>query len=336
MVFPLNPEDIWSDMENELIRTKTAEGVLERLGIWVEDVNLYLCLNANTRRRMLTFSVPVLIVPNINEIQESKGYTVEFCNSTRGNKYVDIMLTVTKFEYREIFSTLALDLMKTIEKVNKKRVAVISFVQRLNEWQQFLERKNSSVLSQEIQRGLFGELIVMKELLEENVNKNQVVDGWLGPTGANHDYSFSEVNIEVKTSLYNTTDQVKISTELQLDDTGLQNLYLYYLVLEKTPNRGITLPEVINQIRSLLHQDPTVHQQFNFKLEDFGYIDLHESIYTEQYTIRKKAIFNVEGEFPRLVPEDLRKGVLKVSYIVDLSFCTEFKVEREEVVSRLK
>ncbi|MEH7353978.1 PD-(D/E)XK motif protein [Neobacillus drentensis] len=335
-IIPTNPNEIWLDMEYEIIRTKKADGVVERLGIWVEDVNLYLCLNANTRKRILTLSVPIRIVPNINDVPESKGYIVEFCQSSRGNEYVDIMLTLTKLEYREFFSTLAIDLMKTVEKVKKKRAAVTSFVQRLNRWQQFLERKNGSELSEEKQRGLLGELIVMKELIEANVNKKHVVDAWLGPTGANHDFSFHEIDLEVKTSLYHTSEHVKISTELQLDETGLTNLYLYHLTLERTPNRGISLPEAIKLVKGLLKCFPILEQQFNFKLDDFGYSDLHEYAYAGKYTIRKESIFNVQGEFPRLKPDNLRKGILKVSYHVDLAICADFQVDKKEIVRRLK
>ncbi|WP_449623127.1 PD-(D/E)XK motif protein [Robertmurraya sp. Marseille-Q9965] len=333
---PTNPDEIWLDMENEIIRLKKADGVVERLGTWVEDINLYFCLNANTRKRILTLSVPFRIVPNINDVPESKGYTVEFCRSSRGNEYVDIMLTVTKLEYIEFFSTLAIDLMKTIEKAKKQRAAVNSFVQRLNRWQEFLERKNGSELSEEQQRGLFGELIVMKELIEGNVDKKRVVEAWLGPTGANHDYSFQEIDLEVKTSLYHISEYVKISTELQLDETGLTNLYLYHLVLEITPNRGVSLPEAIKLVSGLLNHHPILQQQLNLKLDQFGYSELHESTYTGRYTIRKESIFNVQGEFPRLKPENLRKGIFKVSYNADLALCSDFQVDKMEVVYRLK
>ncbi|MGG3891116.1 PD-(D/E)XK motif protein [Metabacillus fastidiosus] len=330
-----NPNDIWLEMESEIIRLKKADGVVERLRVWVDDVYIYLGLNANTRKRMLTVSVPLQFVPNLQDIPDSKGYTVEFCKSSRGAEYIDITLTVMKFEYMDFFATLAMDLMRSLEKLNNKRFAVKTLIHRLTRWQQFLERENSSELSEEKQRGLLGELYVIKKKVESGINKKQVAVAWVGPTGANRDFSYKDVEVEVKTSLYRANEKMKIASELQLDESGLNHLYVYHLTIEKTPSRGWTLPKLVNRVRDLFESEPLFQQQINDKLEEMNYYDMYELSYDTQYTIRKESVFDVMGEFPRVLPSELKKGVSGCSYNVDLSECEEYIVDVNEMLGNL-
>ncbi|GEN46738.1 PD-(D/E)XK motif protein [Alkalibacillus haloalkaliphilus] len=326
------PKNLWLEMESEIARSKKKDGVVERLQVWAGEVCMYIGLHANTRKRMLTVSIPVQMAPNPHDIPETKGYNVELYKSIRGDSYIDITLTVTKKEYMEFFETLTMDLIRRMDKITDEVIAVRTFIKRLTKWQQFLARKVSLKLTEEQQRGLLAELYLIKLKVNAGIDKALVINGWIGPEGANRDFSYNRLEVEVKTSLYRANEKVKIANEFQLDENRLNHLYMYHLSLEKTPNCGVTLPSLVNEVKDLFQTDPFIYQRFNDKLDEWNYDDLHDLSYDTSYEIRKESVFEVKGRFPRILPSEMRQGVSGVSYSINLVDCEDYLVNKNEML----
>ena len=108
----------------------------------------------------------------------------------------------------------------------------------------------------------------------------------------------------------------------------LVKLYLYNLVVEIVPIDGKNLPELINELRDSLSQDPNALNLFENKLIYYGYFDIDVNAYKERrYQICKENYYLVQGEFPRIKKDVLLLGVSDVRYTITLAVPTENIVE---------
>ena len=73
--------------------------------------------------------------------------------------------------------------------------------------------------------GLYGELTLLKELLEVSDDFKSTLEGWRRPALSTHDFDFGEIGYEVKTTGF-STNTVKIQSENQLEKFNHDKLFL--------------------------------------------------------------------------------------------------------------
>jgi Putative PD-(D/E)XK family member, (DUF4420) len=95
--------------------------------------------------------------------------------------------------------------------------------------------------------GLFGELIVLDELIKF-VPPDVAIDSWRGPDGGEHDFSLSEITLEVKTTLSESRKH-RISSLRQLEPVNQLPLELVSIRLTEAPGAGLSLHELIASVR---------------------------------------------------------------------------------------
>ena len=79
-----------------------------------------------------------------------------------------------------------------------------------------------------MQQGLYGELYLLDKLI--TLKGEKAVECWTGCNSETHDFYCGIDAVEVKSSSVKGPNKVNISSEYQLDDTGvLGRLYLLYL-----------------------------------------------------------------------------------------------------------
>ncbi|MEP6664151.1 MAG: PD-(D/E)XK motif protein, partial [Verrucomicrobiota bacterium] len=99
---------------------------------------------------------------------------------------------------------------------------------------------------------------------------------------------------------------------------------------------GATLPDLIAVLRVVLATDTSAIQNFDDRLLDVGYLDVHASRYeVRRYTVRREWTFRVTGKFPRIVESQLPEGVGEVSYALSLAACAPFAIETAKAISEL-
>ena len=153
-----------------------------------------------------------------------------------------------------------------------------SFDRTMVEWRSFFDRWGSP-LSPEEQRGLFGELVVLENLLKNGNAKT--VEGWLGPSGSLHDFETDDWHIEVKTSL-KVNPTASIHPLSQLDPIEIP----FHLVIVKIrKGGGATLPNKIQELRNHHHilGSPSASSHFEKMLEEIGYDTSDDHHYTTEY-----------------------------------------------------
>lgn len=207
-----------------------------------------------------------------------------------------------------------------------------SLYEVLDRWHNFFKKKWEAKLSEEEEAGLFGELYYINKWLEYFPTAPPlIINDWKGPLRFRIDFVRKKSGIEIKTLSPKIRDEVKISSEKQLElNPVINELFLYVLKIEKNDTVGSTLENIAKSIEEkLIKKAPSLAVKFretlllnNIKVEEYNsnYFFIHEEI---AYEVRKN--------FPRIESQQLPRGVSRISYSLDLSHCEEFIVDVEDV-----
>jgi len=235
----------------------------------------------------------------------------------------------------ELFETLCRDVMAAGEPAETEAEALERAIGRTFRWHYLLRGGKLDVLSEEAQKGLIGEIEVLKLLMTE-IGPKAALIAWTGPSGAPKDFELKADCIEVKARRGASQPFITISSEHQLADVPNRRLWLGVLAVDKVqPPHGKTLTEYVSEVRDNLQQaDPALIQDWDLRLAEAGYDALDD--YSAWRWIVSSPEFHVVSEhFPRIVaPVPL--GVSGVTYAIALSACSPFHTEWNVVRSLIK
>jgi len=244
-----------------------------------------------------------------------------------------IRLFLINLEYKSIFINVCTDLVKSLNKLHtaeKRKKEIETFLWR---WSRFFERYGNGGLTPEKQQGLLGELWWLQCLINFNIDKYSAVSAWKGCSRDYYDFELEGNIVEVKTTKTKEPRKVVINNENQLDDQDGESLHLFVLTLRKLNDGGVSLPGLVNQIRTSLVGYETAESAFEHSLIDAGYLDMHASDYSIEYIVKKEELFVVKHGFPRLVQIPSGLGDLKYSLMV--SACKNFEIDRDIYLKEL-
>lgn len=246
-----------------------------------------------------------------------------------------VVVTLTELSLLDEFCLVLDQLVRGLQVICTADDAVRLLAARLRAWL-LLFSPDTGRMSDERQRGLFGELTVLETLANRKPGWIEVLRAWTGPDRRDRDFNFTRLLIEVKTNIAGGRDRIQVTNEHQLDGhNGVPPLLLWVLTLAQD-EKGVTLPARVKGIRTILEADPTCLVLFEEKIEAAGYSDLQfEPDHSEPYRVVTQRIYHVLGDFPHLRPSDLRPGVLNVSYSVDLKDCVRFLNDENAVYELL-
>ena len=260
-------------------------------------------------------------IPPKAEYAEARGLTARAEMVSPGRSGVTrLTLALSDGRYRDIFHTLADDIVVKLEEATDEPEAVRLFITRLARWQAFLRRHGHRGMSLEHRRGLFGELVLMQQHLLARTDPDTTIASWKGCRGANHDFQFSSGSIEVKTTSSNTPHAFHVANIRQLDSPGEGQLFVYFVLIEETEAGDISLPELVELLRDEL--DGTARDSFEDCLIEAGYLESQRELYASpRYSLRRERFYKVDESFPRLREAQLPTGVEEVRYQVALAAC---------------
>lgn len=223
------------------------------------------------------------------------------------------------------FATVANDL---VEETRSQPASPIGAVRKtLRKWRWFWG-VDSSGLSAEAARGLFGELW----FLDRWTAFPQTLPSWLGPTGSRHDFVSRRVSVEVKTTLLRADGPVRhrVTSLDQLDDPETGDLYLFSLNVVPDANASNSLPGMVEIVRGRLRDDPDLLGLLDRRLAEAHWTPAAAERHSQAFRIRAEELYRIRPAFPRLThasfPAGLPVGVDDVTYSVDLAACGEFRV----------
>ena len=327
----MNLSTLWQSLDEDARRAQ-AGYVLRRLVTDTEHLDLRLAVIAPERTRALMIRFAEDTQDPV-EIPESTGFSLSTVTLPGGTTTLELRLRSRT--YADVFDALVRDLVEYSRGATTETDAVARVVDRLRRWQLFIARTAPDGLSRSEQVGLFGELLVLRELVVPALGILAATEAWTGPAAKNQDFQHGGVAIEVKGSAAQQPQHVRISSERQLDDVGVAELYLAHVSLDERRGSGETLPELVESVRGLCE---AAHEAalIETRLFDVGYLDEHAHRYEQTgYELRRLSTFLVASGFPRIVEGDLAAGVGDVHFSISLAACEPFGVTTEALKSAL-
>jgi hypothetical protein len=231
-----------------------------------------------------------------------------------GTSFVDV--SCRKPHLFEVFRSLVAEVLETLVTEPGRPATVAQRV--LNRWRELLDRDRPGILSDEELVGLFGELLILKQLVQRTPG---AVSIWSGPHGARFDFQRSTVCLEVKSTTSMERKIVHVHGIDQLDPGDGFDLYLAVIGLERVVDAGISVPEILGEIRQMAVDS----LELASRLASIGYSEHDEAFYRERrFSLRSTDFFYVDGSFPRIIRSsflmgDVPQQIESVRYAVDLT-----------------
>lgn len=318
----------WDDLETpwrqgEFVTQFISEGVNPRkhrvfwARSWRNKPALFLEYDATTWVHM---DLPSFKNITVRDVQERGALTVE--------------LFETSMEAQELFLKVCNDIVESLQKYpaeESRRVCIY----RLQRWSAFL-RPGRRKLSAEQQKGLIAELNFLQRDVLASQGPDAALDGWAGPDGGKRDFAYGQVLAEVKSKRDSAHHEIAISSEDQLSMSPSERLFLCVTELNSASgcHEGtFTLDDAVERVRGEF-DSPFQREVFEGKLASAGYFE--EDDYSDsRWSEGSVSYYEVRDGFPCLCSEDLRPGVSRVNYYVDLNFCGDFLVDRETIVETM-
>jgi hypothetical protein len=328
-------EALWRELELET--RPGANTWLTRYALPEASTPLLVGFETERNRRALLLPILTSEIPAKREWPYCHGLELFAC-SLDGHTHIGVRLLDAAFV--DVFVALAEDVAPRVAAAANSREAATALLARLRRWQKFLAVAAGG-LSLERQRGLFGELYAMRELLLHVANDSRVVQAWRSPHRSHQDFQFSAVSLEVKTTVSKQPIAIRVTSERQLDATGARSLFLYVLILDEreiepsSGTSGESLPELVRQLRKQLSYEAL--ETFEDRLLEYGYLEGDVPRYESRHFAKRQGrAFAVSTGFPRLTEADLPDGIGDVSYELTLAACEPFAIDFDNVLAAIR
>lgn len=170
-------------------------------------------------------------------------------------------------------------------------------------------------LSEEQQRGLLGELLLLERLLQEH--GPAALEWWLGPAAEQHDFACPSYDLEVKTTSAEKRRHT-ISGVDQLKPNPGRPLWLVSIQVTRAGGaEGRTLAELVARVRSLAPGD----DRLVAALHEVGWRDEDADLYTRGHLLRSTPrAYLVDDGFPAITSERIRSAVPHPELISDIVY----------------
>ena len=326
-------KEVWQKLEAE-----STEGLVKRALDMPSCLKTFCTYRSPEKYFGIGFSFHQDFKLDISSLQDLSELEVSLFNdaSFPESKLLLIQLNNRENRVNDIFATICANIVNSIIGTASEKEGMRIVITQMRKWKELFSRRKDQSLSAQEQQGLFGELFFLRKLLLSSIDKATTTDFWVGPDKAPKDFQSDMWAVEVKTTTANSHSGISINGEQQLDETEVEHLFLFNLVVEVLQQNGQTLPEQIAAIRQLLEGDNRAAIVFESKLLYAGYLDLDEEYYKNRhYHIRKEQFFRVQDDFPRIKKDDLKIGVSEVKYSITLNFSSENMVIEGEVINTI-
>jgi hypothetical protein len=240
----------------------------------------------------------------------------ELVDSDHSERYLDVACETA--DLRDLFAVFCDEILDRLATEAAPPAAVSSA--ELGRWRALFNPVRGALLGPEALAGLLAELHVLEQLACRV--PGQAVSLWTGPDKARADFTGACAGIEVKATTGRDRTTVAIHGLRQLDEAGLDDLYLYVEQLEPARVGGDSVPDAVARLLSA----GVDRSALLTSLADVGYQEVDASSYRLiRFEVQSRRTFMVTAPgFPRLVPAaladpGLADRLFRVSYAIDVT-----------------
>lgn len=183
-------------------------------------------------------------------------------------------------------------------------------------------------ISVSVAKGLFGELLFIKEQILNNINHFELINSWQRPAPSNHDFDFENHTVEVKT-VSRESNRVTISSVYQLESFEMKKHFLKIFRIETIVKSNVdSIGILYNEIISMLQPELINLFQMKCAQDQFSeYLGPIDTPLSYKFLLYEDNLFDVDQEhFPRIKRMELMYGLTNIKYCVDLSSIEQFKI----------
>jgi hypothetical protein len=244
-----------------------------------------------------------------------------------------LILELLNDNFLDIFNDLIISIFNGTGLMRNDDESSSKFLEVLYSWNEFFLTVDNQNLSEEEVRGLWGELYVLIQIIENGRQGsiNKCIESWKGPFKKSHDFELEDKSLEVKTKML-SSHSVSISSIAQLENIGEGGLHLLVVSIDNSRD-GESLEALVIQIRSLIHSRGGNLALFFralaalkldlLKLKEYDGFK-YEFVSIDKYDCLK------EG-FPRLTRGTfLPLAVIEVKYRLELKRMENYLIKEEE------
>jgi hypothetical protein len=225
-----------------------------------------------------------------------------------------------------VFGRLCQDLVDVAESVPDENALVSLFKERLNLWKKLFQYGSSGFLEPHEIKGLIAELLVLEILIRDGKrNAHETLSGWNGPLGADQDFMYSDLAIEVK-GIGIGAESISISSLEQLDCSV--SMYLVVATLRQaTPGEqgGIGLNILTTKIEGMISESPEALGIFKERLLEARYVE-HEFYETVLFEPISISSYSVTDTFPKLISNAVPIGIVRANYAIEIASISGFEI----------
>jgi len=255
----------------------------------------------------------------INVVPSSKSIVASNYQFPDG-KWV-LTFRLVRNDNEDVFLRFCWDIIESSRKYTGDKIEFV--LNRYIKWLKLMEHISPDILSSSMQKGLFGELLFLKELISI-LGDGKAVNSWSGPDNADQDFIYDDTWTEIK-AVSSDAEMVNISSIEQLDNETGGRLRVYYLETT-TPdnNNGLTLTQIVSEVRKLISSNRDVQELFENKLFMYGYKD--NPIYDiQKYRLCGADEYDIQDGFPRITKGNINPAIVRVQYAISLAAINTFK-----------
>lgn len=322
-------DTIWSELEND---DTFRSGILFKRFSASTMPDVYVALRAPEKLRCIAAHILRENQPDIELWNKFRDTKIEILSDDRNPEKSYLLIILLNREHKDIFSVLCEDLITRVSSIGEEKTLIKELLNRLSKWQTMFERLGQQGLTPEAQRGLYGELFFLRKLLRNTSDKAYPINSWQVPSNTVQDFHFSSWAVEVKTTHGNNHQKIHVSSERQLDDSIVPDIFLFHLSLDLRNNHGESLNDIVEWTENYLINDISELNSFRLKLFEVGYFDIHKPVYENTgYNIRQESIYKVKDNFPRIKESEVRHGVGDVKYSIVVADCSSYLTDQSQL-----
>jgi hypothetical protein len=288
--------------------------------------NPLLTMDGTGQRHLL---IPAPLSTKLVQDKRSSGVQLLVTTWEEGKdhqSYVD--LVCLKPHLSGLFDLIIYDVVSEMLKSKETPDRVCLLV--LNRWRELLARDSIPLPDRSTVVGLFGELTVLRNLVRINP---LALKTWTGPDRGRFDFFGGGNALEVKTSFQRQGIVLTIHGHDQLDPPVDGNLHLIALQIEETPAGGESLSNIVNSLVNVGANQVDIYG----KLARLGFFPETLTLIDDQrFGLVEQRVYLVDNEFPRITAASfvngiLPRGVISLSYQIDLSVPPPYPIQKENV-----
>ena len=321
-------ESIWRELEAET--PPASDGHFARLLPSAAPGIVRLRWKVPSAVRGIAFELSSTEIPPNLRFPRGEGFNSDV-SSTRseGSLKTTIVLEAAAPRHNGIFAVIAADLLELSEG-DGDAPHLLRISERLADWAEFFRRQVEGSISPELQLGIIGELLLLRDYLIPFWGQEIALASWVGPLRRPQDFQ-GPASVEVKSTLGASSKPLLISNLRQLDP-GLVDKPLFLAVLraEVVATGGETLLEIVREVKDMLPRN--LHLEFESRLLRSGISDVSlASTPLSMFQAFNWRLFRVRDDFPRIVEGDVRTGILDARYTISTNSCEPFSVDMKEL-----